>query len=108
MPLNIFQPIPSNYTISFVGVETKHDHEFFFFNAPLTSFFKTFGMFVGELEYSDLPIDASSGLSFVTLSFLTVFVFAIMVVQMNLLNGLAVTDVRELKKTAETRSIIAR
>ena len=65
-------------------------------------------MFVGEIEYSDLPIDASSNLSFVTLSFLTVFVFAIMVVQMNLLNGLAVTDVRELKKTAETRSIIAR
>ena len=65
-------------------------------------------MFVGEIEYSDLPIDASSSLSFVTLSFLTVFVFAIMVVQMNLLNGLAVTDVRELKKTAETRSIIAR
>lgn len=102
------QPIPSNYSISFVGVETKDDREFFFFNAPLTSFFKTFGMFVGEIEYSDLPIDASSSLSFVTLSFLTVFVFAIMVVQMNLLNGLAVTDVRELKKTAETRSIIAR
>ena len=86
-------------------METKDDHEFFFFNAPLTSVFKTLAMFVGELEFSDIPIDASSNLSFVTFSFLAVFVFAVMIVQMNLLNGLAVSDVRALQKTAEIECI---
>ena len=65
-------------------------------------------MFVGEIEFADLPIDASSKLSFVTLLFLAVFLFAIVIVQMNLLNGLAVTDVGELQRTAEIRSIKAR
>ena len=102
------QPILSDYKTSFVGVETKDDHEFFFFNAPVTSFFKTLGMFVGELEYSDLPIDASSPLSIVTLLFLALFVFVIMIVQMNLLNGLAVADVGELQKNGKIGSIKAR
>ena len=104
----LLQPIPLDYDFSFVGVETKKHHEFFFFDAPLTSFFKTLGMFVGEIEFADLPIDASSKLSFVTLLFLAVFLFAIVIVQMNLLNGLAVTDVGELQRTAEIRSIKAR
>ena len=103
-----FQPIPKNSTLSFVGVEAPDSHDFTFFNAPITSFFKTFGMSVGEIEYGDLPIDASSSLSIATFSFLTVFIFAIMVVQMNLLNGLAVSDVRELQKTAEIWSVQAK
>ena len=103
-----FQPIPKSSTLSFVGVEAPDSHDFTFFNAPITSFFKTFGMSVGEIEYGDLPIDASSSLSIATFSFLTVFIFAIMVVQMNLLNGLAVSDVRELQKTAEIWSVQAK
>ena len=103
-----FQPIPKSSTFSFVGVEAPDSHDFTFFNAPIPSFFKTFGMSVGEIEYGDLPIDASSPLSIATFSFLTVFIFAIMVVQMNLLNGLAVSDVRELKKTAEIWSVQAK
>ena len=102
------QPIPDDYIVGYVGVETKEHYEFRFFDAPLTSFFKTFGMFVGEIEFGDLPIDASSKLSFMTLLFLSVFLFAIVIVQMNLLNGLAVADVEELKKTAEIRSAKAR
>ena len=94
--------------MDYVGVETKEHYEFRFFDAPLTSFFKTFGMFVGEIEFGDLPIDASSKLSFMTFLFLSVFLFAIVIVQMNLLNGLAVADVEELKKTAEIRSAKAR
>ena len=106
--VSFFQPIPKSSTFSFVGVEAPDSHDFTFFNAPITSFFKTFGMSVGEIEYGDLPIDASSSLSIATFSFLTVFIFAIMVVQMNLLNGLAVSDVRELKKTAEIWSVQAK
>ena len=100
--------MPPDASVSFVGYEAKEHYDFFFFNAPLTAFFKTLGMFVGEIEFADLPIDASSKLSFLTYSFLAVFIFAIGIVQMNLLNGLAVNDVGELQKTAELRSIKAR
>merc|ERR1719150_2405030 len=34
------EPIPKNSTISFVGVEAPDSHDFTFFNAPITSFFK--------------------------------------------------------------------
>ena len=88
-------------------METKDDHEFFFFNAPLTSVFKTLAMFVGELDFSDLPYH-SSKLSPETFLFLVVFVFAVMIVQMNLLSGLAVSDVRALQKNAEIESIRSR
>ena len=100
--------MPPDASVSFVGYEAKEHYDFFFFNAPLTAFFKTLGMFVGEIEFADLPIDASSKLSFLTYSFLAVFVFVIGIVQMNLLNGLAVNDVGELQKNAELRSIKAR
>ena len=100
--------MPPDASVSFVGYEAKEHYDFFFFNAPLTAFFKTLGMFVGEIEFADLPIDASSKLSFLTYSFLAVFVFVIGIVQMNLLNGLAVNDVGELQKNAEIRSIKAR
>ena len=44
---------------------------------------KTFTMFVGELEFGDLPIETPVGYLF----FLA-FIFLIVVVMMNLLNGL--------------------
>ncbi len=47
---------------------------------------KTFSMFVGELEFSDIPFN--SPFSYV---FFLVFIFLIVVVLMNLLNGLAVS-----------------
>ena len=47
---------------------------------------KTIGMFVGELEFSDIPLDSH----FRRVFFLSL-VFHIVVVLMNLLNGLAVS-----------------
>ena len=44
-------------------------------------------MFVGELEFGDLPIKTGFGYIY-----LLCFVFLIVVVLMNLLNGLAVSD----------------
>ena len=87
-------------------METEEDG-FPFFDAPHTSFSKTLAMFVGELDFSDLPYH-SSKLSPVTFLFLVVFVFAVMIVQMNLLSGLAVSDVRALQKNAEIESIRSR
>ena len=62
-------------------------------------------MFVGEIEFGDLPIDMNSWMSFV---FLLSFVFLIIVVLMNLLNGLAVSDTGLIREQAEIVSHMAR
>ena len=58
-------------------------------------------MFVGELEFSDIPIDPDSRISWFSFSFLVVFVFFIVVILMNLLNGLAVSDTGIIMEQAE-------
>ena len=84
--------------------DDRMDH----FDKPWTSVFKTFTMFIGELEFSDLPIDSSDSLAFFNFTFLILFVFITIVVLMNLLNGLAVSDVGELLAEAEIISIKSR
>ena len=45
------------------GNETKAegaDDEYIFFNSPWLSLVKTSTMFVGELEFSDIPVDTDS------------------------------------------------
>ena len=74
------------------------DDEYPFFNQPWHAFVKTTIMFVGEIEFADLPIDLNSWLSFL---FLLAFVFLIIVVLMNLLNGLAVSDTGLIREQAE-------
>ena len=65
-------------------------------------------MFVGELEFSDIPIDPDSKLSWLAFSFLVTFVFLIVVILMNLLNGLAVSDTGLIMEQAEIVSYISR
>ncbi len=81
--------------------EAEGDDEFPFFNQPWHALVKTTIMFVGEIEFGDLPIELSSWLSFL---FLLSFVFLIIVVLMNLLNGLAVSDTGKLNVTSGTFS----
>merc|ERR1712223_498137 len=84
--------------------ETQELDDYPFFNHPWHSFIKTTIMFVGEIEFSDLPIDMNSWLSFL---FLLAFVFLIIVVLMNLLNGLAVSDTGLIREQAEIVTHIA-
>lgn len=67
-----------------------------FFDTLDLSVVKTFTMFVGELEFGDLPIETPVGYLF----FLA-FIFLIVVVMMNLLNGLAVSDTGVIRAEAE-------
>ena len=62
-------------------------NEYPFFDKLGLTVVKTFSMFVGELEFSDVPLN--SAFSYV---FFLLFIFLIVVVLMNLLNGLAVSD----------------
>ena len=63
------------------------ENEYPFFDRIGLVLVKTFAMFVGELEFSDIPFN--SPFSYV---FFLLFIFLIVVVLMNLLNGLAVSD----------------
>ena len=72
-----------------------------FFDNPFLTFVKTCTMFVGELEFSDIPINLDSPLMPVSYSFFLLFVFLIVVVLMNLLNGLAVSDTSKIQEKAE-------
>ena len=72
------------------------DHDYTFFDTFGLSIVKTFTMFVGELEFGDLPIQTGVGYIY-----LLGFVFLIVVVLMNLLNGLAVSDTGVIRAEAE-------
>ena len=77
------------------------EEDYIYFDGPWTSIVKTITMFVGELEFSDIPIDPDSKISWFSFSFLVVFVFFIVVILMNLLNGLAVSDTGMIMEKAE-------
>jgi len=78
------------------------------FNKTWLSLVKTSAMFVGELEFSDLPINSDTYLGMLAYAFFLTFVFLIVVVLMNLLNGLAVNDTSDIKQKAEIYSYISR
>ena len=82
--------------------------EYPYFNGPWLSLIKVVTMFIGELEFSDLPIDLDSDLAPATFSFLVFFVLVMVITLMNLLNGLAVSDVGKLEENAELVSFNSR
>ncbi len=82
--------------------------EYKFFNYPWLTLIKTSTMFVGELEFGDLPIDSDEPMSWLAYLFLLAFVFLIVVVLMNLLNGLAVSDTGIIRDQAEIVSSVSR
>ena len=89
------------FSLSFYLVYQVNDQ----FETYHQSLLKTFAMSTGEIEYTDLPLSAfpvSSHLLFI------VFVFLIVLVLMNLLNGLAVSDTNDIKEKAEIYSYISR
>lgn len=93
----------------FPGFDAAADPDHYvYFDGPWTSLVKTITMFVGELEFSDIPIDPASRLSWLSFSFLVVFVFLIVVILMNLLNGLAVSDTGVIMEQAEIVSYTSR
>ena len=85
--------------------KSRPDPNLSFFDDPYLSIVKTFTMFVGEigdLQVSDnlqptkaLLVNESRYIYFL------VFVFLIVIVMMNLLNGLAVSDINKLREEAE-------
>ena len=84
------------------------EDDYIYFNKPWLALVKTSTMFVGELEFSDIPIDVDSQLGPLAYLFFLSFVFLIVVVLMNLLNGLAVSDTGIIQEKAEIVTYISR
>lgn len=78
-----------------------------FFNKTWLSLVKTSTMFVGELEFGDLPFNQNSPFLPLTYIFFLCFVFLIVVVLMNLLNGLAVGETGDIREKAEIYSYLS-
>eukprot|EP00090_Calanus_glacialis_P042815 TRINITY_DN758_c0_g1_i3.p1 TRINITY_DN758_c0_g1~~TRINITY_DN758_c0_g1_i3.p1 ORF type:complete len:564 (-),score=123.95 TRINITY_DN758_c0_g1_i3:119-1678(-) len=83
--------------------DTGIEQEYPYFDHLELTLLKTFTMFVGELEFSNIPLDSH----FSRVFFLS-FVFLIVVVLMNLLNGLAVSDTALIREEAEIHAHICR
>ena len=84
------------------------EEEYPYFNYTFLSVVKTMTMFVGELEFSDIPISLESSFMPLNYLFFLTFVFLIVVVLMNLLNGLAVSDTGAIQEQAEIFSYLSR
>ena len=81
--------------------QKKGEGDYEYFDQVWLSLVKTTTMFVGELEFSDWPVDLQSRLAPLAYIFFLSFVFLIVVVLMNLLNGLAVSDTGIIREKAE-------
>merc|ERR1711892_184754 len=88
-------------TDGIVGEGEVAGEEYAFFDEVWLSLVKTTTMLAGELEFSNIPIDLKSGLAPLAFVFFLSFVFLIVVVLANLLNGLAVSDTGIIREKAE-------
>ena len=88
--------------------EVDDEEEYKFFNNPWWSIIKTSTMFVGEIEFSDIPISTETSTWPLGYLYLLTFIFLIVVVLMNLLNGLAVSDTAVIQEKAEIVTYVIR
>ena len=78
-----------------------------YFDTPWIALVKTSTMFIGEIEFSDIPIEGGNVSVTFGYLFLLAFVFLIVMVLMNLLNGLAVSDIAEIVSASEIEGNIS-
>ena len=84
-----------------------------FFDTPMESLVKTFAMFIGEVDFNNIPIGISYERRHENISaslayfFFLCFIFMVVMVLMNLLNGLAVSDIAQIVADAEVQHQIS-
>ena len=83
------------------------DEPYGYFDNPWLALVKTSTMFVGEIEFSDIPIEGGNLSVTFGYLFLLSFIFLVVMVLMNLLNGLAVSDIAEIVKASEIEGNIS-
>merc|ERR550519_2814253 len=97
--LGFFILLHKNYEAD--NQEEVSKEEYKFFDEVWLSLVKTTTMLAGELEFSDIPIELNSHLAPLAYIFFLSFVFLIVIVLFNLLNGLAVSDTGLIREKAE-------
>ena len=75
------------------------------FANPFLALQKTITMFAGEFEASSLSFET---LPYTSRVIFLLFLFLMAIILLNLLNGLAVSDTQEIRRNAETLSIVGR
>merc|ERR1719225_1723478 len=80
---------------------SEPNDEYPFFDNIGSCLTKSLAMFVGELEFSDIPFSTNP----ISTVLFIAFIFFIVVVLMNLLNGLAVSDITIIRDEAEVLSL---
>ena len=78
-------------------IQLSKENGYHFFDDIGLSVVKSLTMAVGELEFSNLPFGQLYGYY----TFLLAFVLLVLLAMMNLMNGLAVYDVKEISKKAK-------
>jgi hypothetical protein len=77
------------------------------FDSPYPALFKIWAMFLGEIDFDGIPIGVSKGRKdgfaseLLSYTFLALFMFMIVLVLNNLLNGLAVSDTEKIVQHAK-------
>ena len=82
-------------------VVCKKEDPYEFFDNPWLALVKTTTMFIGEIEFSDIPVEGGNFSVVFGYLFLMSFVFLVVMVLMNLLNGLAVSDIATIVNASE-------
>jgi hypothetical protein len=78
-----------------------------FFETPHEAVVKTMAMFIGEIDFNNIPIGINYGRRDGNVSvalgylFYLIFMFSVTIVLMNLLNGLAVTDITAIVRESD-------
>ena len=70
------------------------------FNVPYVALMRTTVMFIGEIDFTDLPIKGGNVSKTLVYLFVLCFIFLMVMVLMNLLNGMAVSDTGQILKEA--------
>ena len=70
------------------------------FDVPYVALMRTSVMFIGEIDFTDLPINGGNISKTFVYLFLLLFIFLMVMVLMNLLNGMAVSDTGQILNEA--------
>ena len=85
--------------------EKDVDHAFF--NTPWIAILKTSVMFMGEIEFSDIPMDENNVGVILGYIYVMAFILMVVLVLMNLLNALAVSDISEVMNDSEIEFMLS-
>ena len=78
----------------------SEDEEYDHFGTIFASLVRTLVMLTGEFNYPDIPMKHWLGRVI-----FTIFIFLMVIVIMNLLNGLAVSDINKIRKETDTYNL---